>query len=49
LPLPFELKDRINIYIEKRAKSDPEKYKKDIESSSTFNALVRKEIQGGHI
>lgn len=48
-PLPIELKDRINIYIEKRAKSDPEKYKKDIETSSTFNALVRKEIKAGNI
>jgi len=48
-PLPEELKDRINIYIEKKAKSDPEKYKRDIESSSTFNALVRKEIRAGNI
>lgn len=48
-PLPIELKDRINIYIEKRAKSDPEKYKKDIEKSSTFNALIRKEIKAGNI
>ena len=44
-PLPYELKDRINIYIEKRAKSDSEQYKKEIEESSTFNALVRKEIR----
>lgn len=48
-PLPAELKDRINIYIEKRFKSDPEKYKKDIESSSTFNALIRKEIKAGNL
>lgn len=48
-PLPYELKDRINIYIEKRAKSDPGKYKKDIEASPTFNALVRKEIKAGNI
>lgn len=49
LPLPIELKDRIDIYIEKRAKSDSEKYKKEIESSPTFNALVRKEIKAGNI
>jgi len=49
LPLPIELKDRINIYIEKRGKSDPERYKKDIEKSSTFNALIRKEIKAGNI
>lgn len=49
LSLPIELKDRINIYIEKRATSDPEQYKKDIEKSSTFKALVRKEIKAGNI
>lgn len=49
LPLPFELKDRINIYIEKRAKSDPERYKREVETSSTFNSLVRKEIKAGNI
>jgi len=49
LPLPIELKNRINIYIEKRAKLDPEKYKKDVEKSPTFNALVRKEIKAGNI
>jgi transcriptional regulator with XRE-family HTH domain len=48
-PIPYELKDRVNIYIEKRFKNDQEKYKKDIESSSTFNALVRKEIKAGNI
>lgn len=48
-PLPYELKDRINIYIEKRARSDPEKYKREIELSSTFNALIRKEIKAGNI
>lgn len=48
-PLPYELKDRINIYIEKRAKTDPDKYKQEIEQSSTFNALIRKEIRAGKI
>lgn len=48
-PLPYELKDRINIYIEKRAKNDPEKYKKEIESSPTFNSLVRREIKASNI
>jgi len=47
--LPIELKDRINIYVEKRGKDDPEGFKKDIEASSTFNALVRKEIKAGKI
>lgn len=48
-PLPFELKDRINIYVEKRAKIDPEKFKEDVEESSSLNALIRKEIKKGNI
>lgn len=47
--LPIELKDRVNIFIEKRAQTDPEKYKKETEESSTFNALIRKEIRKGNI
>lgn len=48
-PLPIELKDRVNSYIEKRATVDPDKYKQDIEQSATFNALVRKEIRAGKL
>ena len=47
--LPEELRNRINAYIEKRAKTDPEEYKKEIEKSTTFNALVRGEIKKGNI
>ncbi len=48
-PLPYELKDRINIYIEKRGRANPEQYKREIETSSTFNALIRKEIKKGNV
>lgn len=48
-PLPYELKDRINIYIEKKVQKDPDKYKKEIENSSTFNSLIRREIKAGNI
>jgi hypothetical protein len=48
-PLPYELKDRINIYIQRRAKTDPEEYKREIEKSSSFNALIRSEIKKGNI
>jgi len=48
-PLPYELKDRVNIYIEKKALSDPEGLKKQVEQSSSFNALVRDEIRKGNI
>ncbi len=47
--LPDELKNRVNAYIEKRSKVDPEEYKKEIEKSTTFNALVRQEIRKGNI
>lgn len=47
-PLPLELKDRINIFIEKQGIGNPE-FKKQIDSFSTFNALVRKEIKAGNI
>ena len=48
-PIPAELKKRIDIYITKRAMNDSIQYKKDIEQSSTFNALIRKEIRDGKI
>lgn len=48
-PLPYELKDRINIYIEKRSQRDPEQFKKEIEESSSVNSFIRKEISKGNI
>ncbi|OJI07302.1 hypothetical protein BK005_01905 [bacterium CG10_37_50] len=47
-PLPEELKDRINIFVEKQGLGNPE-YKKKVDSFSTFNALVRHEIRNGNI
>ncbi len=48
-PLPYELKDRINAYVEKKTLSDPDGLKKQVEQSSSFNALVRKEIKKDRI
>jgi len=48
-PLSDELRNRVNAYIEKRSKTDPEEYKKEIEKSTTFNALIRQEIRKGNI
>jgi hypothetical protein len=48
-PLPYELKDRINIYIEKYKKKNPNRFKKDIKNSSTFNSLIRNEIKSGNL
>ncbi|MFQ5906728.1 MAG: hypothetical protein ACE5JA_09170 [bacterium] len=48
-PLPCELKDRVRRYVERRAATEPKEYRKDIQNSSTFNALVRKEVRAGNI
>lgn len=47
-PLREELKNRINIYVEKQG-VDNSDFKKQLDSFSTFNALVRKEIRKGNI
>jgi len=46
-PLPYELKDRINIYIEKCFKNNSEQFKNKPQKSSTFNAFIRKQIREG--
>jgi hypothetical protein len=48
-PLPFELKDRINVYMVARADADAEGYKRDMDSSSSFNAIVRRDVRLGKI
>jgi hypothetical protein len=48
-PLPYELKDRINIYLINRSKIDPDSFMQDRENSSSFNSLIRKEIKAGRI
>ena len=47
-PLPYELKDRVNRYVVRRA-VDPDAYKREVDRSSTFNALVRQEIRAGSL
>jgi hypothetical protein len=48
-PLPFELKDRINIYVEKRKETDPKDLEKEIQASSSLNAFIRDKIKVGEI
>jgi hypothetical protein len=48
-PLPPELKLRIDFYISKRREIDPDAFKEQMETNSTFNALVRKEIRNGNL
>ena len=47
--LPPELKRRIDHYIRKRLEIDGDGLKKEMEASTTFNALVRKEIKNGRL
>ena len=42
-PIPVELKDRIDIYIEKRSKEKGDRYDSDMLGDSSFNALIRRE------
>jgi len=46
--LPWELKDRVNIWMQKQ-RASPEAFKKRVEQSPTFNALVRAEISAGRL
>ncbi len=48
-PLPIELKLRVNIYMTGRRQADSEQFIKDLEESSSFNALIRKEIKKGDL
>ena len=48
-PLPFELKRRVNRYITERATSDPDGFQQEIESSTSFNALLRQAVRQGKL
>ena len=47
--LPPELKLRIDRYVESRSEMDPDAFRKELELSSTFNAMVRREIRKGNL
>lgn len=48
-PIPYELKERINNYIMKKQQSDPEAFKRECETASSVNALIRNEIRRGYL
>ena len=48
-PLPYELMNRVNSYVERRMSTDPEKFLLEIHGRSTFNAMVRREIRDGNL
>ena len=48
-PLPFELKWRVNRYITQRTKADPDGFKKEVEASTSLNALLRRAVRRGEL
>ena len=48
-PLPYELKERVRRYVQRRAIVDAAALARDIEDSSSFNHLVRKELKRGRL
>ncbi len=48
-PLPFELKWRINRYITKKTNADPDGFQKEVESSTSLNALLRRAMRQGEL
>jgi len=48
-PLPVELKERTEIYSRKRRLNEGSGFLRDMESSSTYNALLRRDIRAGRI
>jgi hypothetical protein len=47
--IPAELKDRVDIYIERRGGGDIEAYRAELLQGSSFNSLIRNEITAGRI
>lgn len=44
-PLPFEMKPRINRYLMERSEADPDGLRKESETSTSLNALLRKAVR----
>lgn len=48
-PLPFELRERVEGYVERRLSEDPDVFSEEVEAFSTFNSFVRSEIKKGNL
>lgn len=48
-PLPHELKDRINTYIQRRAQADKSSFQMELKGYPSCNALLRSEISKGRL
>jgi hypothetical protein len=44
-PLPFELKWRVNRYLSERTETDSDGFRKEVEASSSLNAILRKALR----
>jgi len=47
--LPYEIKDRVDMHIEKRIKQDQEGFKREFESATSFNAYIRAKVTAGEL
>ncbi len=48
-PLPFELKWRANRYMTEKTKADPVGFQKEVEASTSLNALLRRALKRGEL
>jgi hypothetical protein len=48
-PLPFELKWRVNRYITEKTQANPEEFQKQVEASTSLNALLRRALKQGDL
>lgn len=48
-PLPFELKWRVNRYITEKTEADPDRFQKEVEASTSLNALLRRAVRQGEL
>jgi len=48
-PLPCELKNRVNNYVRQRANTDGSLFQAELESYSSYNAMIRQEIVRGNL
>ncbi|MBN2317568.1 MAG: hypothetical protein JXR49_00740 [Acidobacteria bacterium] len=44
-PLPYELKWRVNRYITERTKAEPDEFQKEVEATTSLNALLRMAVR----
>lgn len=48
-PLPFELKWRVNRYMAEKTQADSDRFQKEVEASTSLNALLRRAVRQGKL